>query len=404
MSEIIMASDSTATAIRYGAAGIILLVSGVASSFPTLAKHAPRIQPPQILFFVGKHFGTGVILSTAFVHLLQEGFENLSSPYLLKKWKDMSGLIVLLSFLSIFLIEYLSTVYVERISHLGAQHDGPHNGECGDGIPPFVSYHDDPEEISAAIAEESAVVPTEPGLEERCWCSRSLYASIGHHRHESPHIHHHKFGPCLQERQQIPVFIAPQLESAGQSCTGTSPDHRSTIEHEISRRTRLIGILVLQLGIMIHSVVIGLTLSITSGANFTTLFTAIIFHQLFEGLSLGIRISTLPSDSLKDRILPIVLCVLFAFTAPLGILCGMGLLSSHPSPGQTTVSFIQNTSLTRGLMCTVSAGMLIYAAAVEMLAGDFVMNQEMRQLGWGRQALALGSLVLGTTAMAVIGL
>lgn len=71
---------------------------------------------------------------------------------------------------------------------------------------------------------------------------------------------------------------------------------------------------------MLHSLVIqltqGLTLSISSGAEFSKslscevhlvvtdqcfsialLITAIIFHQLFEGLSLGIRIAALPSSA-----------------------------------------------------------------------------------------------------------
>jgi zinc transporter 1/2/3 len=48
--------------------------------------------------------------------------------------------------------------------------------------------------------------------------------------------------------------------------------------------------------------------------------------------------------------------------------------------------------------------MLIYAAAVEMIAGDFVMSSEMRQLNVRKQALGLTSLVLGTAAMAVVGL
>lgn len=72
------------------------------------------------------------------------------------------------------------------------------------------------------------------------------------------------------------------------------------------------------MGIMIHSLVIGLTLAIASGADFSTsapltlspvsqvsqltnnhrpasLVTAIVFHNLFEGLSLGIRIAGLPA-------------------------------------------------------------------------------------------------------------
>lgn len=55
--------DSEITlALRLGGAGIILFVSAVASSFPSLAKRAPRIGPPEIVFFIGKHFGTGEIV------------------------------------------------------------------------------------------------------------------------------------------------------------------------------------------------------------------------------------------------------------------------------------------------------------------------------------------------------
>lgn len=95
---------------------------------------------------------------------------------------------------------------------------------------------------------------------------------------------------------------------------------------------------------MIHSVVIGLTLSITSGPDFSaslsvcsldrrfidntaTLLIAVIFHQLFEGLSLGIRISALPSSQEPEfkylAILKPVLACLFAITTPAGILLGI---------------------------------------------------------------------------------
>lgn len=201
---------------------------------------------------------------------------------------------------------------------------------------------------------------------------------------------------------------------------------------------------------MVHSVVIGLTLSITEGAGFSeslsfgrifafeetikpiiaTLLTAIVFHQLFEGLSLGIRISSLPDNSGKHRLLPIILCSLFAITAPLGLLLGIAVFpASPPRQDQLNFAVIPSTSgllsqqefpiyqgqwqlspdthialLIRGLMCSMSAGMLIYASAVEMLAGDFVMSAELRQLTWGKQAIALISLIMGTCAMAVIGM
>ena len=64
---------------------------------------------------------------------------------------------------------------------------------------------------------------------------------------------------------------------------------------------------------------------------------------------------------------------------------------------------IANMKLTQGVMAAISAGMLIYAASVEMLAGDFIMDPSLWKSGVGKQALALISLLVGAGAMAVIG-
>ena len=54
-------------------------------------------------------------------------------------------------------------------------------------------------------------------------------------------------------------------------------------------------------------------------------------------------------------------------------------------------------------MSALSAGMLIYAACIEMLAGDFIMDLRLWRASVGRQVLALGSLFAGVAAMAAIG-
>ena len=54
-------------------------------------------------------------------------------------------------------------------------------------------------------------------------------------------------------------------------------------------------------------------------------------------------------------------------------------------------------------MSAISAGMLIYAACVEMLAGDFVMDPLLWRGSIKRQSLAIVSLVLGAGCMSVIG-
>jgi zinc transporter 1/2/3 len=57
----------------------------------------------------------------------------------------------------------------------------------------------------------------------------------------------------------------------------------------------------------------------------------------------------------------------------------------------------------QGIMSAISAGMLMYAACVEMLAGDFVMDPILWRSGLWKQTLALVSLAAGVVAMALVG-
>lgn len=59
--------------------------------------------------------------------------------------------------------------------------------------------------------------------------------------------------------------------------------------------------------------------------------------------------------------------------------------------------------LIEGIMSAISAGMLIYAACVEMLAGDFVLDPTLWRSGVRRQVLALVSLGAGVAGMGLIG-
>ena len=143
-----------------------------------------------------------------------------------------------------------------------------------------------------------------------------------------------------------------------------------------------------------------------------------IFHQLFEGLSLGVRISSLPHavggfDSLA--FLKPLLCILFAITPAAGI--GIGLLAlSTTNFGGRNRSFnylitvltpktpsVVHMKLVEGVMSAISAGMLIYASCIEMLAADFIMDPQLKQSSLSSQALAISSLFLGMAGMAVLG-
>ena len=100
------------------------------------------------------------------------------------------------------------------------------------------------------------------------------------------------------------------------------------------------------------------------------------------------------------RFVPTFLALLFGITTPLGI--ASGLLLSHFKHSATPNAPGQPSVFT-GIMSGASAGLLIYAGCVELLAGDFVMDADMRKASLGRQVVAVVSLACGALAMALVG-
>lgn len=419
---------------RFLAVLAIFLVSLFAISFPCLAKRLKGLRIPHLVFFMGKHFGTGVILSTAFCHLLPDAFESLQSDNVnrvyhgIRKW---AGPIILCSLLTIFLVEYISTSYVD---YLYAETSLPSSPATSSEVP-FLSEQEAFSPIankSRRTSRTSSVTSVSPVLSSTEVTDATPLLGTAQVRHKSQSSC--ELGSCQRQlRPAFPlVFLnSPRLSRGGLPLSGMvwgrdmpcacrfqpadaedrddivdTDNSRSTsvmylsevrtgedAKMRVGRKRQITGILVLQVGIMIHSLVIGSTLAITSGSDFMSLLTAVLFHQLFEGLSLGIRIAgipALPSDKaprqsydletstdgnqgkLRRNWLSPTLSFLFAVTTPFGMTFGLLVLNrfSDPShiPGQTSLMLIQ------GLMSGISAGMLIYAATVEMLAGDFVFS------------------------------
>ncbi|KAK0185134.1 zinc iron permease [Armillaria mellea] len=425
---------------------VIFVISLFAVSFPGISKRSTYLPIPKVVFFIGKHFGTGVILSTAFCHLLQDSFEALRNPLVAESYGkvgDQCGLIILGSLLSIFLIEYSSTSYVD---HLHAEPSEPSSpiATLPPTSEPLPMICDDPsestpDEDTPLMSSSSHSSHTASSHQPQHYLSSIITNTPRHLRSTESyyiindlnyHVNHGEYQLIGGRGSCVCVCVCPanaegdrpRAKSVPRSGTAT-PTHTTDVENpHIGRRRQVVGILVLQLGIMIHSLVIGLTLSITHGAEFTSLVTAIIFHQLFEGLSLGIRIAALPPSSPVPR-LPVpntasrskprlsvfgaepqgewhwlapVLSLLFAITTPLGLGGGMLAFSGNTSKSQML--------LTQGLMSAISAGMLIYAATVEMIAGDFVFGNLNEGPTPGRKVLAVVSLLAGVLGMGLVGL
>ncbi|KAL3632339.1 putative zinc transporter 10 [Castilleja foliolosa] len=126
-------------------------------------------------------------------------------------------------------------------------------------------------------------------------------------------------------------------------------------------RYRVIA-MVLELGIIVHSIVIGLSLGASNNTcSIKGLVAALCFHQMFEGMGLGGCILQAEYKFMKKA----AMAFFFAVTTPFGIALGMGLSSTYKENSPRSL-------ITVGLLNASSAGLLIYMALVDLLAADFM--------------------------------
>ncbi|KAG8363020.1 hypothetical protein BUALT_BualtUnG0013200 [Buddleja alternifolia] len=249
----------------------ILVAGAIGVCIPVMGRTIAALSPDRSFFFIVKAFAAGVILSTGFIHVLPDFFENLTSPCIpASPWRDF----------------------------------------------PFTGF--------------GAMVL----LLEHSWLILTQRLIIGEGR----------------------------------------------------RREAMA--LVLELGIIVHSVIIGIALGASeSPKTIKPLIAALTFHQFFEGIGLGGCITQFNARAVA------IMVLFFSLITPTGIAIGIGIskVYSETSPTALIVEVIFNSA---------SAGILIYMALVDLLAADF-MSPKMQKNG----KLQLGanvSLLLGVGAMSLL--
>lgn len=68
--------------LHIAAVFLVFAASLFGAGFPVTAKKVKWLKIPPKIFFACKHFGTGVLIATAFVHLLPTAFTSLTDPCL----------------------------------------------------------------------------------------------------------------------------------------------------------------------------------------------------------------------------------------------------------------------------------------------------------------------------------
>ncbi|PSR73748.1 Zinc/iron permease [Coniella lustricola] len=334
--------------LRISSIFVIFVGSCLGAIAPILLERSSRMAVPKTAFFVAKYFGSGVIIATAFIHLLAPASDALTSPcfpadstILAYDWAE--GIALMTIFL-MFFIELLASRFEWSLG-------GSHSHDHAPSNSPSPSTKRVDEENVALDADKAVAVPAN---EDSRFTNEVSYPPGG-----EDHLGH-------KRDHQDPDSLAAQMTA----------------------------LFILEFGVIFHSIFIGLTLAV-AGDEFTVLYIVLVFHQSFEGLGLGTRLAQAQWPRGREW-LPYVLGGAYAFSTPIAIAIGIGVR-------QTLAPNSLKTQLINGIFDSISAGILIYTGLVELMAHEFMFNVEMRQSSIKMTLSAFGCMCLGAGLMALLG-
>jgi zinc transporter 1/2/3 len=345
--------------LRVAAIFIIWLGSTVGSVFPVYANRHKGLKVPEWTFFVAKYFGSGVIVATAFIHLLGPAENALRNPCLtgpITNYSWAEGIILMTVFV-LFFIELM----VMRYGNFEHDHEHENMHDHGHIEPSHAELDTLNEDEISTIEGKPAAPGVEPTAAMRTR-SRSTHAP------GEDHLGHARQHNDIEE-----------------------VDNPFSLE---DYRAQMTAIFILEFGIIFHSVFIGLTLAV-AGQEFNTLFIVLVFHQTFEGLGLGSRLAVTPWPE-KRRWTPYILALAYGFSTPIAIAVGLGVRKTYPPGSQTTL-------IVNGVFDSISAGILIYTGLVELMAHEFMFSNAMRKAKLKVVLAAFGLMCLGAGLMALLG-
>ncbi|KAJ5675948.1 hypothetical protein N7462_008845 [Penicillium macrosclerotiorum] len=161
-----------------------------------------------------------------------------------------------------------------------------------------------------------------------------------------------------------------QLSSHKASPPSTQPSNLVHLGHshglplDPTKPNSKFSVLVMEAGVLFHSILIGLTLVVAGDSFYKTLLVVIVFHQFFEGLALGARIAMLPDAILPSKAL---MAGAFALITPIGMAIGLGVLHSFNGNERSTL-------IALGTLDALSAGILVWVGVVDMWARDWAIE------------------------------
>lgn len=339
--------------VRIGSIFVVGAISTAVTFFPVAATRVPRLRIPLYVYLFARYFGSGVIIATAFIHLLDPAYDEIGPASCVGQTGGWAGYswppaIALSMALITFLLDFAAEYYVQM------RYGFPHN---------------------------------ETGVEDTITTAGGGRPAVTHQQ-----MHSGDMNDAVE--QGLAAAVSKDKKAGSDLVELKHLDDDDSPETELLFRTQISAFLILEFGVLFHSIFIGLNLGVASPDDFKTLFPVIVFHQSFEGLGIGARLSAIPFPSRYKRG-PWLLCAAYGLTTPIAIAIGLGLRTAYDNS-----SFTAN--VVNGVFDSISAGILIYTGFVEMLARDFLFNPE-RTNDKKRLTFMIMCLFFGAGIMALLG-
>lgn len=353
------AVDLSQRGLRIGAIFIIMVASLFGAMAPIMLARQTKMHVPKFTFFICKYVGTGVIIATAWMHLLEPAVDNLGDECLAPRLGDYpwAFFIGLFTIMLMFLIELLAargSVEEDTVSNRS------------------IDTESDPTMDILAMKKSPQRKNKETDAE-----------ACPHTDTDGNGAFH---GPDQRAIPGPPDDVS--YPPGGKDHLAHAREHKEGDSHH-NLSGQLTALFILEFGVVFHSIFIGLTLGTTD--ELVILLIVLVFHQLFEGLGLGSRLAVAhwPEDK---RWLPYLLAGLFALSTPVGIAAGMGARTNNAD----------TQKLVNGIFDAISAGILMYTGLVELLAHEFMFNPHMRRASLKIQLFAFGCILFGAGVMATL--
>ncbi|KAK7187070.1 hypothetical protein DPSP01_005871 [Paraphaeosphaeria sporulosa] len=399
-------------AIHIAAVFIVFAASISGAGFPVVAKKVKWMKIPPGAFFFCKHFGTGVLIATAFVHLLPTAFQSLNDPSLpalfTEKYPAMPGVIMMGSLFVLFVIEMWLNSKTGGHSH-GSADGHEFAGGAQQGVE---NAFNNP--IKRVQSYDSQVTMAYPADKKGPWVENTyegsnfpfgkqddnelevksemppwfivFYEQYVRQRDEMMSMVNRAM-PALPNYNQPPPSDVEKQQSYFETDVEEAPVDPALLKKLSSQITLIEG------GILFHSVFVGMTISLTAD-GFIVLLVAIVFHQAFEGLGLGSRIAAVPYP--KGSWKPWALVVAFGTTAPFGQALGLAVGNAFDPESPLGLILI-------GTFNAISSGLLLYAALVDLLAEDFLSEEAQHTLTGSMKKKAFCYVLIGAAGMSIVG-